>query len=899
MSPKDTYRHCERSEAIHCFSGLLRAIALAMTSFLVIAASNLSAQSPKRDVRAVWLSTVWGLDWPSVTVPAATGTNESEREAVRNIQKSGLVAILNKLQAANFNTVFFQVRGMSDAFYNSKYEPWSQYLSSQRGADPGWDPLAYIVDEAHTRGIEVHAWINPYRYSTAAASHGNLPSDYATLHPDWLMDYGSYTKILNPGMPEVRKQICDIIEDIITQYDVDGIVFDDYFYADAGARYELDNAQYQTNNPTGLSQADWRRNNINQMVRDVQTRINGLKPYLTFGISPAGVAASDPAVAAKYGVDRCPVGSDWQYSGIYSDPLAWLYDGSIDYISPQCYWAIGAGNDYARLSPWWAKVANKFGKLYFSSNTSSYSNASTELPAEVQINRDADLNGTTGAVFFRTNNIAQAALNSLKANSYQNPALGAAYGWKTAPVQALVENLMLSGNNLAWNYTDNNVRYCVYVIPNANRNDADAFTSSKYIRGITYSNNYILPGINTSTHKIAVSVYDRYGNEFPPRILDETETNLAAAELIYPAADAEDVVLPALFTWDSPTAADYYVWELSANAEFTQPIVSREIETAEFNSGLQSNIKENTTYYWRVKSLKANAPLAISEVRSFKGAKFRITSPADAAVNVSMTPDISWTSIGPGATYTLEISTVSNFNSLVYTADVQTTTVNVPTGILSTATTYYVRVRAILGVMQAISEQIHFVTEEVPIPVPVIISPADGATIAGNEIEISWQLQDSKGFQAELSQNSTFPSRGTKLKAVDAFIFSTVFSDLEAGAYYLRVKAKNSEGLTEPSEFVTVYLTGNTAIPDINYSVTQLFSYSDATGNCYIIINNAENSAASINIYSITGMLLDKKSYGLNAGKNTLLLEMTHYAKGFYLVKINVGSYEKTLKVRK
>ena len=867
--------------------------------FLLVAGGTLSAQSPKRDVRATWLSTVWALDWPSTTVPAATGTNESARETARNAQKSGLITILAKLQAANFNTVFFQVRGMSDAFYQSKYEPWSQYLSSVRGADPGWDPLEYIIEEAHARGIEVHAWLNPYRYSTAEGSHGNLSGDYAVAHPDWLMDYGNYWKILNPGMPEVRQRICDVVDDIITNYDVDGIVFDDYFYADQGARFELDKNLYEANNPDGLSQADWRRNNVNQMVRDVQERINSIKPYLTFGIGPAGVAASDPAVAAKYGVDPSPVGSDWQYNGIYSDPLAWLSDGSIDYISPQLYWAIGSGNDYKKLSPWWAKVANFFGRFFYSSNTSSYSNASTELPAEVQINRDADINGTTGAVYFRTNNLAQTALNALKANSYQYPALGAAYGWKTAPSQSLADNLKLSGQNLTWDYPDNSMRYCIYAIPNVNRNDPDIFTSSKYLQGITYSKNYSLPAtINAATHKIAVSVYDRYGNEFPPRILGETAITIAAAELTYPANNVEGVVLPALFAWQSTNAADYYVWELSANADFTQPVASRETEAAEFNSGLQSNIKENTTYYWRVKSLKANAPVAVSEVRSFTGSKFRITSPADAAVNVSMTPEFSWTDIGAGATYTLEISTNSNFSTMAYTTDVQTTTTQVPSGLLSTSTTYYARVRASLGVIQAISERIHFTTEEKPVPVPILVSPVDGTVIAGNEIEISWQPQDSKGFRAELSQDSSFPTRGTTLKSVDAFVYSTVYGDLNPGTYYLRVRARNSEGLTEPSEFITVYLTDPTAIQDI---VASEFcsGYYDSAGNCHIVINSVESASASIDIYSITGMLLHRQTYGLNQGKNTVSLDMTRYAKGFYLIKVNNGRNEKTIKMKK
>ena len=866
---------------------------------LFIAGGNLSAQSPKRDVRATWISTVWGLDWPSSTVPAATGTNEAARETARNSQKSGLITILNKLQAANFNTVFFQVRGMCDAFYRSKYEPWSQYLSSSRGADPGWDPLAYLITEAHARGIEVHAWLNPYRYSTAEGSHGNLPNDYATVHPNWLLDYGNSAKIINPGLPEVRKQICDVIADIVSNYDVDGIVFDDYFYI-SGTTNALDNSQYQAYNPLGLSRADWRRDNVNQMICDVQDRINSIKPYVTFGISPAGVAATDPAVAAKYGVDPSP-GNDWQYNDIYSDPLAWLNDGSIDYISPQLYWTIGSGanTDYAKLSPWWAKVANHFGKHFYSSNTSSYGNAATELPAEVQINRDADLNGTTGAVYFRTNNLAQTTLNALKTNSYQYPALRAAYGWKTAVNQTLVDNLALSGQNLTWAYSDNIMRYCIYAIPNANRNDADAFTSSKYLQGITYSKSYTLPaGINASTHKIAVAIYDRYGNEFPPRILSEPATTLAAAELTYPANNAKGVVLPALFTWHSTTVADYYIWELSENADFTKPIASREIKTAEFNSGLQSNIQENTTYFWRVKSLKANAPVAVSKVYNFNGVKFRITSPADAATDVSMTPEIAWTNIGTGASYTLEISAASNFTSLVYTANVQTTTAKVPEGVLSTATTYYARVRATLGTIQAISERIRFITKEVPIPVPVLISPANGSILAGNAIEISWRPQDSKGFRAELSQNSTFPTRGTTLKTVDAFVYSTIFSDLDAGTYYLRVRARNSDGLTEPSEYVTVYLTGVTDIQDVA-TPEFCYNYCDAAGNCFIVINDANSTSASIDIYSITGILLNKQAYRLNTGKNTLPLDMTHYAKGFYLIKINTGSNEKTIKVRK
>jgi uncharacterized lipoprotein YddW (UPF0748 family) len=867
---------------------------------LFITAETLSAQSPKRDVRATWLSTVWRLDWPSTTVPSPTGSNEAAREAARNTQKNGLISILNKLQAANFNTVFFQVRGMSDAFYQSQYEPWSQYLSAKRGDDPGWDPLAYLVEEAHIRGMEVHAWLNPYRYSTSTDSHGNLDTDYAKLHPDWLLTYSDgITKILNPGMPEVRQRICNVVEDIITHYDVDGIVFDDYFYV-SGTTDAMDNNQFQAYNPSGLSRADWRRNNVNQMVRDVQARIRSLKPYITFGIGPAGVSASSKAHADKYGVDPSPVGSDWQYESISSDPLAWLKDQSIDYISPQLYWTIGSASDYSKLSPWWAKVANKFGRHFYSSNTSEYSTAVTELPAEVQVNRDADLNGTTGAVFFRTNNLASSALTALKNNSYQHPALRAAYGWKTAPAQSLVSNLALSGQGLTWDYTASNVRYSVYAVPNANRNDADAFTAAKYLQGISYSKSYTLPaGVSASTHKIAVAVYDRYGNEFPPRVLNEAEESLAAAQLTYPANHAENVVLPALFTWEQAGGADYYVWELAADADFTQPIASRETETPEFNSGLQANISENTTGYWRVKSLKANAPVAVSEVRSFKGTKFKITSPADAMQDVSMTPSFAWTNIGTGATYTLEISAKSNFIPLNYTAEVQTTTASVPGGILSTATTYYARVRATLGAIQAISERIYFVTEAIPVPAPTMILPVDGATITGKNIEVSWQPQDSKGFQTELSQNNTFPARGTTLKSVDAFVYSTVYENLSASTYYVRVKAKDSKGLTEPSPYVTVYLTGQSGIPDAD-AFASASAYTDAAGNSWLVIHSAENASASVAIYSATGGLFKKPIYRLNVGKNVLPLDMAHCPKGIYLIQIKTeGHRDQTLKLLK
>lgn len=867
---------------------------LNISLLLFICVFHLSAQSVKREVRATWLSTVWRLDWPSTTVPTATGTNEASREAARTAQKNGLLNVLDRLQNANFNTVFFQVRGMSDAFYNSQYEPWSQYLSSERGADPGWDPLAYIITEAHARGIEVHAWLNPYRYSTSSESHGNLPTDYATTHPEWILDYGSYTKILNPGIPAVRERICDVVEDIITHYEVDGIVFDDYFYV-SGTTDALDNAQFQFYNPKGLSRADWRRDNVNQMVRDVYARINSIKPYVTFGISPAGVAASSAAVANSYGLPAAPAGSDWQYNSIYSDPLAWLKDGSIDYISPQIYWTIGSSNDFSKLSPWWAKASNLFGRHFYSSNTSSFSN--NELVNQANINRNADLNGTTGSVYFRTNDLAQSALNALKAGPYNSKVLRAAYGWKTAPTQGLVESLAIAGSKVTWNYSDNSVRYSVYAIPTANYSEADIFSSAKYLLGISYTKEYNLPtGISNASHKIAVAVYDRYGNEYPPRVYGESTSTIAQPQLTYPA-DAQNVVLPALMSWQAIANAAYYICEIAEDEAFTKPIAARETSTAEFNSGLQTNLKDNTSYYWRVKAIAPNCPITTSSVRSFIGTKFKINSPVDGSNKISLTPELQWMSIGEGASYTLEISNKSDFSVITYSKTVQATSATIPDGTLTPSTTYYARVKAVKGDIQAISERIAFNTVEVPVPVPTILSPTDGSTIYGTSIEISWQEQVSQGFRAELSKDPSFPTRQTTLKSADAFVYNASYDGLSDDTYYIRVRAKNAEGLTDPSSSVMVILKNASGIKETQ-EIQFCYSYFDTNNTLNIVIDNDIDSSAQIDVYSISGVLMQKQSHELVSGRNTILLESSELKSGIYLLKIKTTTKERILKIK-
>ena len=190
-----------------------------------ISSITLFGQAPKREMRATWLATVWQIDWPA-SVIVTTG-NTAQIAA----QKNMMIQILDSLVSANMNAVCFQVRSRCDAMYNSAYEPWSTDLVATRGQNPGYDPLQFVIDEGHKRGIEVHAWLNPYRYETANGQWTGQAGDYRTAHPDWILSYPSGTCILDPGRPEVVKRIKQVVGDIIQKYDVDGILFDDYFYA--------------------------------------------------------------------------------------------------------------------------------------------------------------------------------------------------------------------------------------------------------------------------------------------------------------------------------------------------------------------------------------------------------------------------------------------------------------------------------------------------------------------------------------------------------------------------------------------------------------------------------------------------------------------------------------------
>ncbi|CAL9404040.1 hypothetical protein SUDANB176_01522 [Streptomyces sp. enrichment culture] len=302
------------------------------------------------EMRGMWLATVTNRDWPS----------RPGLSAAR--QRAELVAHLDAAVRARLNTVILQVRPTADALWPSPHEPWSQYLTGTQGRHPGWDPLGTAVAEAHARGLELHAWFNPYRVALHADPSRLAASHPARENPGWIVPYGGKL-YYNPGLPEVRAFVREAMLDAVRRYPVDAVHFDDYFYPYpvAGQTFDDDRA-YDTHGGAFPDRAAWRRDNVDRLVRGTAAGIREVRPGTRFGISPFGVWRN---------ADADPRGSDTRagvqtYDDLHADTRRWARENWIDYICPQLYWNIGfAAADYAKLLPWWAEVVRGSGtRLY-------------------------------------------------------------------------------------------------------------------------------------------------------------------------------------------------------------------------------------------------------------------------------------------------------------------------------------------------------------------------------------------------------------------------------------------------------------------------------------------------------------------------------------------------------
>ena len=413
-----------------------RVLTAALTAATLFAAICTHAQHwPKRELRAAWITTVMNIDWPS------------KKGLTVNEQQAEYVTLLDTLKRIGMNAVIVQVRPAADAFYPSSYEPWSEYLSGAQGSPsaPYYNPLTFMIEEARRRGLEFHAWFNPYR----ASLHANMvyaDNHPIRKHPEWFVEYGG-KYYYDPGHPEARQFVLASIMETVKHYDLDAVHFDDYFYPYRIANLQFpDSCSYMEHGSNFESKDDWRRANVDFFVQELSRRIKAEKPHLKFGISPFGVWRN---------IDKDPTGSNTRagqtnYDDLYADVLKWLREGWIDYVTPQLYWHIGFDRaDYRVLAEWWSR--HTYGKhLYIGHGAYRIGGEGWKDPEELhnQVRMNRQYQGIVGSMYFSAKVFLQNrdSINRRMEQIYRYPSLVPVMDWlpSDTPVRPVIKNI--SGN---------------------------------------------------------------------------------------------------------------------------------------------------------------------------------------------------------------------------------------------------------------------------------------------------------------------------------------------------------------------------------------------------------------------------------------------------------------------
>jgi uncharacterized lipoprotein YddW (UPF0748 family) len=403
-------------------------ICLILIFAMLILGTAGAQQIPEKELRAVWVTTAFNIDWPSAS------TLDSEE------QKAEFIRLLEAHQGNGINAIFVQVRPAAEVFYESTFEPWSHWLTGLQGRPPQpyYDPLKFMLDECKKRNIEFHAWINPFRAVSNIDRVKVVENHITRQKPQWFVTYGQDVRkvYFNPGIPAAREYIIQMIMDIVHRYDIDGVHFDDYFYPvrEGGVEFP-DQAAFQAYNPLKLNKADWRRENLNQFIKTLHDSISLAKPTIKFGIGPSGVWRNkhhDPEGSNTRGLAS--------YDEQYADVRNWLREGWIDYVAPQIYWTIGFKvADYKELVDWWSR--NVFGKhLYIGhgvhriNTTSDWKNPSA-VPDQIRLNRMYPQ--VKGSIFYSSSSLLDnknGIADSLRKNLYITRAATPEMEWKTKSV---------------------------------------------------------------------------------------------------------------------------------------------------------------------------------------------------------------------------------------------------------------------------------------------------------------------------------------------------------------------------------------------------------------------------------------------------------------------------------
>jgi uncharacterized lipoprotein YddW (UPF0748 family) len=399
---------------------LLSAISILFLPTLVLAqqpaapvAPPMEASSANNEFRAAWIATVANIDWPSkgITDPAK--------------QREEYIQLLDLHKKNGLNAVIAQVRPAADALYPSPYEPWSEWLTGKQGKPPVpyYDPLQFMISEAHKRGMEFHAWLNPYRAVFNIKTTITAPNHITRTFPDWFLTYGD-KKYFDPGNKNAQQFVVNVVRDLVKRYPVDGIHFDDYFYPYRIAGKEFPDQKSYKVFGVGMSVDEWRRSNVDSIIRQLAVAIKSEKPWVKFGISPFGVWRNS---------DKDPRGSattagQTNYDDLYADILLWLKEGWIDYVAPQLYWEFGhKAAAFEVLLDWWSK--NTYGKhcyiglgIYRAGTNSAWKD-NNQLPRMIQAVRNTP--NMHGVIYFSSKSFEKNPNgwnDSLRNNYYRDPA---------------------------------------------------------------------------------------------------------------------------------------------------------------------------------------------------------------------------------------------------------------------------------------------------------------------------------------------------------------------------------------------------------------------------------------------------------------------------------------------
>lgn len=393
---------------------------------------------PRKEMRAVWMTTAWGLDWPETAYYEAA-------------QKAKYIEYLDKFKQLNINTIYFQVKGLGDAFYNSSYEPWSAAITGTRGKDPGYDVLKFLIDEAHARDIKFHAWMNPYRISTRTGTTQAYPALHPSIKSEWIVSHEKI-QIYNPAMPEVRQRLSDIVKEIVTKYNIDGIHFDDYFYPDPSTAGSMvsDDPDYKTYGVEYKTIGDFRRANVDKAIKSVYDVIVATRPAVAFSVSPA------PSNA-------------YNMNTLYANVTKWCQEGWVDIVIPQLYQEIGnASNDFKANLGFWHQfnykaalvIGHGFYKFGDATNPAAFQ-SSAELQKQfdlIKTRKKVVGSAMYSAKYILLNRIG---ITDKLAELYKNPAVRPFVGRAVSPVPASAQNVKISNNVISWT-TSGDVKSVVY-----------------------------------------------------------------------------------------------------------------------------------------------------------------------------------------------------------------------------------------------------------------------------------------------------------------------------------------------------------------------------------------------------------------------------------------------------